>query len=291
MKSALFINGIYGDVLEEILLSQDENPGKVFYLQPYSSSYIKNLQKNTPNPKMPIKLYISTTTQLDKICYSAEIIGWEDKSRIDPERLAELNAHIKLYQPGENEIYLTTQSGQTPVNLISIINVERILNPISVTNLVKVSNNQPLLPRSRAGNWSYVYQLPEWINAKESTLEETYRQKLDEDIEQSKKLSEEKRRERLLVAPTHPTEIQVITRYFKRNPDVIVEVLNRANGICEKCHAPAPFLRAKDASPFLEIHHWVPLAKGGPDIVSNAAALCPNCHRKVHFGIAINEEE
>ena len=64
----------------------------------------------------------------------------------------------------------------------------------------------------------------------------------------------------------------------------VVEALNRANGICESCDSPAPFLRAKDQTPFLEVHHWVPLSEGGEDTVENAGAICPNCHRKEHFG-------
>lgn len=37
-------------------------------------------------------------------------------------------------------------------------------------------------------------------------------------------------------------------------------------------------------SPFLEVHHVVPLADGGVDELGNAAALCPMCHRELHFG-------
>jgi len=30
------------------------------------------------------------------------------------------------------------------------------------------------------------------------------------------------------------------------------------------------------------VHHIIPLADGGPDTLENVAALCPNCHRKMH---------
>jgi len=36
--------------------------------------------------------------------------------------------------------------------------------------------------------------------------------------------------------------------------------------------------------PYLEVHHWTPLAEGGLDTIENAAALCPNCHKQAHFG-------
>jgi 5-methylcytosine-specific restriction protein A len=32
------------------------------------------------------------------------------------------------------------------------------------------------------------------------------------------------------------------------------------------------------------VHHRIPLAKGGEDSVDNAVAVCPNCHRKGHYG-------
>jgi len=92
------------------------------------------------------------------------------------------------------------------------------------------------------------------------------------------------RRRRLRTAPTTPEKIMATTTLFKRNPDVIAEVLERARGRCEKCRKPAPFKRAKDQEPYLEVHHDVPLAKGGVDSVENARALCPNCHRRAHFG-------
>jgi 5-methylcytosine-specific restriction protein A len=57
----------------------------------------------------------------------------------------------------------------------------------------------------------------------------------------------------------------------------------RASGTCEGCGVQAPFL-SEDGSPFLEVHHLVRLADDGPDTPENVAALCPNCHRRVHYG-------
>jgi hypothetical protein len=73
---------------------------------------------------------------------------------------------------------------------------------------------------------------------------------------------------------------------YNRNPDVVAEVLLRANGICERCRKPAPFLRKSDQRPYLEVHHTTPLSAGGLDLVANAEATCPNCHRKAHYGDA-----
>lgn len=88
---------------------------------------------------------------------------------------------------------------------------------------------------------------------------------------------------RLAVAAKLPERYQSTSTAYRRNPDVIAEVLIRASGHCEACHQPAPFVRATDSTPYLEVHHAVPLSKGGSDTVANAVGLCPNCHRSAHY--------
>lgn len=103
-------------------------------------------------------------------------------------------------------------------------------------------------------------------------------------IAKSASLSHEARLNRLKKTSRKPQRVEVSTYTFIRNPDVIAEVLLRANGCCERCGSLAPFNRTKDGSPYLEVHHIIQLAHGGEDAVSNAQALCPNCHRYLHFG-------
>ncbi|TGU69957.1 hypothetical protein E4633_20250 [Geomonas terrae] len=69
---------------------------------------------------------------------------------------------------------------------------------------------------------------------------------------------------------------------------VIIAAATRANGKCELCEQPAPFLRA-NGDPYLEAHHIKPLGEGGLDTVYNVAMLCPNCHRRIHY--AKNEDD
>jgi 5-methylcytosine-specific restriction protein A len=92
------------------------------------------------------------------------------------------------------------------------------------------------------------------------------------------------RQARLVTADPIPTTQVVNVTVFRRNPDVVAMVLERANGNCESCQQHAPFTRRKDSSPYLEVHHRKQLAHGGHDSVENAIALCPNCHRKAHYG-------
>jgi len=103
-------------------------------------------------------------------------------------------------------------------------------------------------------------------------------------IAASKRLSAAERQARLASAPKKPARTQVVSTAFLRNPDVVAAVLIRAKGQCEGCKCPAPFKRASDDTPYLEVHHRVHLAEGGDDTVENAVALCPNCHREAHYG-------
>lgn len=96
--------------------------------------------------------------------------------------------------------------------------------------------------------------------------------------------SKESRQLRLSKARRAPRRIARLIYVYERNADVVAEVLLRAHGNCERCKSKAPFLRKTDDTPYLEVHHVIPLAENGEDSVDNAIALCPNCHRYSHHG-------
>ena len=90
-------------------------------------------------------------------------------------------------------------------------------------------------------------------------------------------------------APKMPAGIQepkaryATTGSYDRDPQVKGWVLRVAAGECESCGQGAPFITAT-GEPFLEVHHLRTLADGGSDTVGNTVALCPNCHRALHYG-------
>lgn len=86
------------------------------------------------------------------------------------------------------------------------------------------------------------------------------------------------------LAPKKPKRKPVLTLAFERSPYVIAAALRRANGKCEICSSPAPFNKRTDGTPYLEVHHRTRLADDGEDTLGNAVAVCPNCHRKAHYG-------
>lgn len=57
----------------------------------------------------------------------------------------------------------------------------------------------------------------------------------------------------------------------------------RADGRCEGCGSPAPFMD-EAGEPYLHVHHLEELSEGGDDDLKNVACLCPNCHYRVHHG-------
>lgn len=86
----------------------------------------------------------------------------------------------------------------------------------------------------------------------------------------------------------NPTATTSETTQYKRDPMVKAWILENAKGSCESCGDHAPF-KTHDGLPFLEVHHVWLLADGGPDSVENAVAVCPNCHRALHYSVDRNE--
>jgi 5-methylcytosine-specific restriction enzyme A len=78
---------------------------------------------------------------------------------------------------------------------------------------------------------------------------------------------------------------------YERSREIRAYVLARANGHCEACSRPAPFVTIS-GTPYLEPHHIRRLGDGGPDDPRFMGAVCPNCHREIHHGAngpSINE--
>ena len=288
-KRAFFLNGVYDNVLREILASQNPHPGEIFFLQPYKSHSMTAFADSPPTSEDSVQVYISTTDDLNRVRYAAEIVDWEDKRMIPPGRLQLLNKRIRELQPKEKEIYRAVR-GRECRNLLSIRNLRALGKPFSVARLTKISDGKPLSSnRSRSGGWSYVHEIPlsDDMHTDHSTAlidKESFDKDFEAKVAESQSISSQARQKRLSTASKIPERVPVVSTGFRRNPDVVAEVLARAKGHCEECKSSAPFLRAKDNTPYLEIHHEVTLADGGEDTVENAFALCPNCHRRLHFG-------
>jgi 5-methylcytosine-specific restriction enzyme A len=95
-----------------------------------------------------------------------------------------------------------------------------------------------------------------------------------------KEYSKEKLRQLAKKTKSKPAKRSARADDFVRDPYVAAYVKRMAEGNCDLCQKPAPF--EKDGQPFFHCHHVLWLARGGPDIIQNAVALCPNCHERMH---------
>jgi 5-methylcytosine-specific restriction enzyme A len=286
MAIGLFINGVYRGVLEQIREVQRAEPERKCYLQPYATKRIRFLAERHPTPDKPVTLYLSLTDTLGLVSYRAKVIEWEDKRELarNPAAYDLIDQHIKRFQPTEEGLGASSADGKQSVNLISVKDVERLEPPFAVSQLIKVSDDQPLRERTRSGSWSPVHELIDWLGTVPQVVRDLAQAQLDAEVLWSSKDTEAERQRRLATSPRFPERIQVVSLDFRRNPDVIVQILKRAKGVCEICSSPAPFLRASNGSPYLEVHHRTMLSEGGEDTVDNALAVCPNCHRRLHYG-------
>lgn len=76
---------------------------------------------------------------------------------------------------------------------------------------------------------------------------------------------------------------ETIGSVYPRSLEVRQRVLHRAGGVCECCGQPG--FKMESGAIFLETHHVVPLSEQGPDVEWNVVALCPNDHRRAHYGV------
>lgn len=107
--------------------------------------------------------------------------------------------------------------------------------------------------------------------------------KTDDRIRSRKPVATEHLREKALsYGSTSPEHRDAKASTYVRDPHVVELARNRAKGICQLCGEPAPF-NDNNGMPYLEVHHVEWLSRGGADKISNAVALCPNCHSKMHI--------
>ena len=72
---------------------------------------------------------------------------------------------------------------------------------------------------------------------------------------------------------------------YIRSAQVKDYVLARAQSICELCETKAPFISRATGLPYLEPHHINRLSDGGLDHPKFMGAICPTCHRRIHYGV------
>lgn len=104
-----------------------------------------------------------------------------------------------------------------------------------------------------------------------------------QDRESSEKLIDLRRKAEKAAQENPVRESASQTSKYNRSSEIKDYAKARASGFCECCSDPAPFENT-DGEPYLEIHHVDELGKGGPDSPDRVVAICPTCHRRIHYG-------
>ncbi|OFY96568.1 MAG: hypothetical protein A2491_11080 [Bacteroidetes bacterium RIFOXYC12_FULL_35_7] len=120
-----------------------------------------------------------------------------------------------------------------------------------------------------------VIKLPINVSVDEVEIEET----LINELFKTKSLSEI---ENELKSLSSRDAIQVNTSTYKRDPRILFFAKKRAEGKCDLCNNYSP-IQKNNNDYYLETHHVLPMKEGGRDEIKNISALCPNCHKILHF--------
>ena len=86
--------------------------------------------------------------------------------------------------------------------------------------------------------------------------------------------------------PEHETKAARQYDQYERSPDVhrqygwswkrVRDRYVRKHPLCERCLSEGRYVAAE------EVHHIVPVSKGGTNAEENLMSLCRSCHQKIH---------
>ena len=153
---ALFVNGVFDEVLRDIEAVQEAVPEQVLYLQPYSGDKIARLYQWVPSCVSPVTAYFSTSKDFGTVSYTAEIVGIRDKSELlDTERDV-ISKVIGQFQPTEDGLYIQV-NGKDCRNLLSVRYMHKLAKPFPAMNLILLDTSDHASgPRTSPGGWWYV---------------------------------------------------------------------------------------------------------------------------------------
>ncbi len=218
--------------------------------------------------------------------FATKVVSKTDKVKgayvVDkPQRAVLLSAGISPTEgPSERTLkigILGTENGELSVSYYNSLRegAGRIPEPRMGKGIVAWVEIGDLLTIGRIGNEPFFAK--EKRNAAEPMPDELGRQ-LARSVDPAKIIAKAK----LRTGPP-PKQTRQISD-FVRDPFVVAAALARAQDQCEMPDCNSQLFIRDDDRHYLEVHHIVPLGEGGDDTLINAAALCPSCHRELHFG-------
>ncbi len=153
----LYMNGVYAEVLKQIAEVHARTPDLLLYMQPHRKRYISRLRDNPPTEHTPIQMWISTTDDLEHVSYSAEIVGWDDKTKMSEGEKAHVRSIVDTHQ--SIEAGMIDDPERWGVNLLHVRRMTKLTTPFPVSRFIKVTDGKPLKTRTQSGGHSYVWLL------------------------------------------------------------------------------------------------------------------------------------
>lgn len=153
----LYMNGVYPGVLKQIAEVHGRTPDLTLYMQPHRKHRIARLRDNPPTEHDPIQMWISTTDDLGHVSYSAEIVGWNDKTKMSEHEKTDVRSVVDTHQSVEKG--MIDDPERWGVNLLHVRRMTKLPTPIPVSQFIKITDDKPLAKRTRSGGHSYVRML------------------------------------------------------------------------------------------------------------------------------------
>ena len=157
-------------------------------------------------------------------------------------------------------------------------------------NLLKYSPNDPLRGTRRLNTrlkklYSNIQTFLDILFGSENAhfLVSLYEEEEEERLRHKtkKQLMDEARQFEELEKDSPAIKISTQVDQYKRRAKVQALVKKLADYKCEACGFT---FQQENGKPYVEAAHIIPLKDGGPDVPSNVAALCPNCHKQLDLG-------
>lgn len=218
----------------------------------------------------------------DEPNYQAIFIKATLKNGAYPNEWIKVNEELKYYMYSLKDNYDPEYKFNQAIINSDNIPIYVFIKEGTVCTLNGIYENVEYVVEDDGSKWFRLKKINS-IDADVPMTKEEYDNELNKKVEEAEKSSEGK--ESKEIGNKNPKKVKTLVNEFERDPEVIVEVLKRADGVCEECNENAPFRRKSDGTPYLEVHHEKPLSEDGEDTVDNAVALCPNCHAEAHYGV------
>lgn len=84
------------------------------------------------------------------------------------------------------------------------------------------------------------------------------------------------------ISRSEPQKREYLIETYARDQGWVAEAKNKYGLYC-LCQSCTNSFQKPDGSPYIEVHHIIPLAEGGEDSLWNLSVLCAHHHRMAHF--------